>query len=100
MCAGTSLHCERTVRLNSVSEGLVLFISSEIDGLITQGSRPGRSFCESVGGVFEMISSDWLNGTYSIPDPTLCLSRHWSECMKTLLSGGHAPTDRGAKDEI
>ena len=34
----------------------------EIEGLFTQGSRPGRTFGESVGGMFEMDSSDWLNG--------------------------------------
>jgi len=56
---------------NSVLEGLVLFISSEIDGLFTQGSRPGRIFCQSVGGIFVMDSPGLSNGTYSIPDPTL-----------------------------
>jgi len=34
----------------------------EIDGLFTQGSRPGRTSGESVGGIFEMDSSDWSNG--------------------------------------
>jgi len=29
-----------------------------IEGLFTQGSRPGRTFGESVGGIFEMDSSD------------------------------------------
>ena len=31
----------------------------EIEGLFTQGSRPGRTFGESVGGIFKMDSSDW-----------------------------------------
>jgi hypothetical protein len=44
--------------LNSVSEGLVLSISSKIDGLFAQGSRPGRTFCESVGVI---DSSHWSN---------------------------------------
>jgi hypothetical protein len=34
----------------------------EIEGLLTQGSRPGRTFGESVGEVIEMGSSDWSNG--------------------------------------
>ena len=34
----------------------------EIGGLLTQGSRPGRTVGESVGGIFEMDSSDWSNG--------------------------------------
>ena len=34
----------------------------EIEGLLTQGSRPGRTSGESVGGIFEMDSSDWSNG--------------------------------------
>ena len=32
----------------------------ETEGLFTQGSRPGRTFGESVGGTFEKDSSDWL----------------------------------------
>jgi len=34
----------------------------EIEGLFTQGRRPGRTVGESVGGIFEMDSSDWSNG--------------------------------------
>jgi hypothetical protein len=34
-----------------------------IEGLFTQGWRPGRSFGESVSGIFEMDSSDYSNGT-------------------------------------
>jgi hypothetical protein len=34
----------------------------EIEISFTQRWRPGRSFGESVGGVFEMDSSDWSNG--------------------------------------
>ena len=35
----------------------------EIVGLFTQGSRPGRTFGESVGGNIKMDSSDWSNGS-------------------------------------
>jgi hypothetical protein len=34
----------------------------EIGGLLTEGSRSGRTFGESVGGILEMDSSDWSNG--------------------------------------
>ena len=34
----------------------------EFGGLFTQGSRPGRTVGESVGGILEMDSSDWSNG--------------------------------------
>ena len=34
----------------------------EIEGLFTQGWRPGRTVGESVGGILEMDSSDGLNG--------------------------------------
>ena len=34
----------------------------EIEGLFTQGSQPGRTVGESVGGILEMDSSDWSNG--------------------------------------
>ena len=34
----------------------------EIEGLLTQGSRPGPTSGESVGGMFEMDSSDWSSG--------------------------------------
>jgi hypothetical protein len=33
----------------------------EIEGLFTEGSRPGRTFGEAVGEIFEMDSSDWSN---------------------------------------
>ena len=46
-------------RFNSVSEGHVLFRVFEIEGLFTQGWRPGRTVSESVGGILEMSSSDW-----------------------------------------
>ena len=44
-----------------MSEGLVFLISSEIDGVFTQGSQPGRTIGEAVGGIFEIDSSDWSN---------------------------------------
>jgi len=34
----------------------------EIEGLLTQGSRPGRTVGEAVGGILDMDSSDWSNG--------------------------------------
>ena len=34
----------------------------EFEGLFTQGWRPGQTFVESVGVIFEMDSSDWSNG--------------------------------------
>jgi hypothetical protein len=34
----------------------------EIEGLLSQGYRPGRTVAESVGGSFEMDGSDWSNG--------------------------------------
>ena len=34
----------------------------EIDGLSTQGSRPGQAFGESVGWFTEMHNSDWSDG--------------------------------------
>ena len=33
----------------------------EIEGLFTQGSRPGRNFGQLVGGIFELDSFDWSN---------------------------------------
>jgi hypothetical protein len=45
---------------------------SEIDGLFTQGSRPGRTSIRPVGGIFKMDSSDWSNGIqYHIFDTKL-----------------------------
>ena len=34
----------------------------EIEGLLTQGLRPGRTLGESVDGTSEMDSSGWSNG--------------------------------------
>jgi hypothetical protein len=34
----------------------------EMEGQFTQGSSSGRTFGESVGGMFEMSRSDWSNG--------------------------------------
>ena len=43
----------------------------ETDGLFTQGSQPGRTFGKSVGGIFEIGSSDWSNRIrYHIFDTT------------------------------
>ena len=58
-----SLRCKvRTQRLKlSVGETGLPYLF-EIEGLFTQGSRPGRTFGESVGVIVEMDSSDWSNG--------------------------------------
>jgi hypothetical protein len=34
----------------------------EIEGLLTQGLRPGRTDGQPVGGIFKTDSSDWSNG--------------------------------------
>ena len=34
----------------------------KIEGLFTQGSRLGRTFGESVGGILKVDSSDWSKG--------------------------------------
>jgi hypothetical protein len=34
----------------------------EIKGLFTEGSQPGLTVSESVGGISKMDSSDWSNG--------------------------------------
>jgi len=48
----------------------------EFQGLYTQGSRPGRNFGESVGGMSEMDSSDWSTGiryhTFGTKSDTEC----------------------------
>jgi len=38
----------------------VLFLSSEIEGLFTQGSRSVLTFCDSVGGSFESDSPGYI----------------------------------------
>ena len=48
--------------LNSVSEGLVPFISSKIDGLLSHESRPCRISAGRRGRIFALDSSDWSNG--------------------------------------
>jgi len=49
--------------LNTVSALPVTLISSKSRVyLFTQGSRPGRTVGESVGGIFETGSSDWSSG--------------------------------------
>jgi len=48
--------------LNSVSASLVTLISSKIEGLFTQESRPGRSAGYLVGGMFALDGFDWSNG--------------------------------------
>ena len=48
--------------LNSMSASRSDAYLLEIEGLFTQGWRPGRTVGESVGGIFEMDGSDWSNG--------------------------------------
>jgi len=43
-------------------KGTSPFYLIENEDLFTQESHPGRTFGESVGGIFEMDSSDWSNG--------------------------------------
>jgi hypothetical protein len=47
----------------------------DIEGLLTEGWRAGRTFGDAVGGILEMDNSDGSRfGTIpSIPDPTLSL---------------------------
>ena len=57
--------------LNSVSASHAEIL--DIEGLFAQGSRSGRTFGESVGGILEMESSVWSNGIrhhvfYTRPD--------------------------------
>jgi len=45
----------------------------DIEGLFTHGSRPGRTFGESVGGIINLDNSDWSYGiryhiTHTRPD--------------------------------
>jgi len=80
MCAA-SAHPMRfrplSIQLNSVKSGPVRFISSTIEDLLTQESRPVESW---PGGTVKISISIVLLGrtdfdtTASIPDPTLSLS--------------------------
>jgi len=49
---------EVSVSVTTGSDAYVL----KIEGLFTQGWRPGRTSDESVNGIFEMGISDWMNG--------------------------------------
>jgi hypothetical protein len=51
-----------TVVLNSVSGRLVSLISSKLEGLLTQESRPGRISAGRRGRIFDLDCSDWSNG--------------------------------------
>jgi len=62
----------------------------EIEGLFTQGSRPGRTVSEreSVIGILEMHSSDWSNGIrYHVID-----TRPDTEFKHLLWAARHAST--------
>ena len=73
--------CSRQVRLSvGVTCHPDLF---ELDGLFSQGSRPGRSFVGSVGGTFTLtvlIGRTAFDTKTSISDPTLSLSQDVEEC--------------------
>jgi len=61
----------------------------EIEGLFTQGSRPGQTVGESVDGILAMDSSDWSNGIrYHIFDtrPDSDFKTKVNDC--TSLQGG------------
>ena len=49
-------------RLNSVSSGLVRFISLKMQDLLTQESRPGQISAGRRGRISDLDSSDWSNG--------------------------------------
>jgi hypothetical protein len=66
----------------------------EIEGLFTQGSRPGRTLAESVGGIFAMDSSDWSNGIrYHIFDTRPDTEFKWAVAMPAIHSGDHTTRD-------
>jgi hypothetical protein len=51
-------------RLVKLSVGVTCYpYVLEIEELFTQGWRPGQTVGESVGGILEMDSSDWSNGS-------------------------------------
>jgi len=52
----------------------------ENEGPFTRGSRPGRTVSESVGGVFEMGTSDLSNG----------IRYHMTKCVKVLRAEAKA----------
>jgi hypothetical protein len=47
-----------TLSVGVTSDAVLL----EIEGLFTQGSRPGRTVGVSVAGILKMDNSDWSNG--------------------------------------
>ena len=64
---------------------------------MTQGSRPGRTFGESIGGILEMDSSDWSSGIrhhvfVTRSDTEFELSWKVNEC-KPLLCGVRVPPE-------
>jgi len=79
---------ESVVQLLKLSVGLTCqAYLLEIDGLLTQGSRPGRTVGGSVGGFSGMDCSDWSNGIqYQIfdtrPDTEFNSSRGGSDLYK------------------
>ena len=76
----------------------------EIEGLFTEGWRRSRvyllkdpTFGESVGGIFEMVSSDWSNGIRYHNFDTRSdhsLSYHGEDSMTLARGGGEDGEDR------
>jgi hypothetical protein len=61
----------------------------ETEGLFTQGSRPGRTVCESVGGFSKwtvLIGQTGCDNIYLIPDPTLSLRVNAHTCRRRAES--------------
>jgi hypothetical protein len=66
----------------------------ETEGRFTRGSRPGRTFGESVGGILKwtaLIGRTEFDTIPSIPDPTLSLNIHIAPSCEALnsVSEGH-----------
>jgi len=49
-----------SLKINESTTGHAYLL--EIRGLFNEGSRPGRTFRESVGGILKIDRSDWSNG--------------------------------------
>jgi len=88
--AAPTRYCEDAYEYSSVklSVGVTCYAYLlEIDDLSTQGSRPGRTFGKSVGGIFEIGSSDLSNGiryhTFDTrSDTELKLNGNWCVCVR------------------
>jgi hypothetical protein len=61
----------------------------EIEGLFTQGSRPGRTIGESVGGMMVMDSSDW----------STWIRHHWSNGIRCHIFDPRPDTEFNSRQE-